>query len=132
MLCEVCHKREAAAHMTNIAEDAVTTRNLCEECFGLAEPAQTQELSSAFHAGCRYCQGEPVCTAPDLSAGPGGGGQVCALCARCAQEFYRYALLQIPGIQSGQFTPDQKAQIPAAFAAIDQHMRKWVSERDSQ
>jgi protein arginine kinase activator len=32
MLCDICHKKEATVHLTEIIDDQVTELHLCEEC----------------------------------------------------------------------------------------------------
>ena len=32
MLCDICHKRKATVHLTEIINDKVTKLHLCEEC----------------------------------------------------------------------------------------------------
>lgn len=91
-----------------------------------------EELSSAWEAGCRYCGGEPQCTAPDLSAGQLGVQKMCALCSRCAQEFYRFMQMKVPGLGTPEINADQMRELPTIFAQVERHMKKWVSERDSQ
>jgi len=129
MLCEVCHEREATIHDTNIAGDAITTQNLCNECFEFRDASRAQELSSVSQAGCSYCGGEPQCTCPDLSAASGDAQKLCVLCGPCAQEFYRFIGLKLPGFATGKITPEQVPQVPTVLAELDRHMKQWVSGR---
>ncbi len=129
MRCEICHEREATIHDTKVEGDVITSSNICPECFEATEPKRSQELFSIFQAGCHYCGGEPDCTAPDLSADLRGEQRLWALCKRCRREFYRFCNQKLPGFGQAKMAPEQIAQVPALLAELDEHMKKWVSER---
>ncbi len=128
MLCEKCHQREATVHTTTIVGDDATTVNLCAGCSEGVAP----DLASALQAGCHYCGGAFYCSAPDLSGQPSGNPKVWALCQRCAEEFYGFCSRRLPGIGSSTFMLQQGPKLPGLLTELDRHMRRWVSERDSQ
>ena len=41
MLCDICHKKEATVHLTEIINDKITKMHLCEQC--ASEKSQTME-----------------------------------------------------------------------------------------
>lgn len=128
MLCEICRQREATVHETNVVGDAVTTQDVCRECFEIAEPSEARELMGVFSAGCHYCGGEPHCTCPDLT---GDAEKLWTLCANCAQEFYRFMDVKLPGLSEGKVEPEVALQVPMILAELDRHMKQWVSDRHS-
>jgi protein-arginine kinase activator protein McsA len=128
MLCEKCHQREATVHTTTIAGDDVTNVNLCAQCSEGVAP----DLASLLQAGCHYCGGAFHCSAPDLSARSSGNPKLWVLCKRCAEEFYGFCSRRLPGFGTDAFTQAQYSKLPALLTELDPHMRRWVSERDSQ
>lgn len=74
MICEICGKKEATVHLTEIVNDKVTKLHLCEDCAkekgvemeehfglsdllaGLADLGQTIEPETAVSIKCPYCK----------------------------------------------------------------------------
>jgi protein-arginine kinase activator protein McsA len=138
MLCEICQKREATVHETQIAGDVHKSRDLCEQCFQATEPAQAIDLSAALKAGCRYCGGEPYAGGGSPLLAPAGAQGISFMCKPCAEEYYRFLDHKIPGFvecaRTATVTDDLRAKLRARdFSAIlievEAHMKKWVAER---
>ena len=128
MLCEKCHEREATVHTTMTDGANHTNVDLCLQCSEEANPG----LASVFQAGCHYCGGAFYCSGPALSAQSPGGPMLWALCKRCAEEFYGFCNRRLPGIGTEAFTQEQFSKLSALLTKADEHMRRWVTERDSQ
>jgi len=136
MLCEICHQREATCHLNTIKDGAVTTRDLCDECFAASNPTQAHELTTAMKTGCRYCGGEPFSGGYDPLALMGGTHRVSFMCEPCAKEHIRYLREKWPGFGDVGMTREQMSQvhasdIPAVFRDVEEHMKKWVADRGS-
>jgi hypothetical protein len=141
MLCDKCQQREATHHVHHFtshcdetgrattADGSPAMSNLCNECFGDSSPS-AREIKAAWAAGCFYCGGEPIMTAPDLSAAPRNEQKTTVLCEPCSGEFFRCAGIKFPGMADGSITPRQAANSMAVLSEIHEHMKKWVSERD--
>ncbi|HEY5505049.1 MAG TPA: hypothetical protein VIK28_07815 [Sedimentisphaerales bacterium] len=136
MLCDICQKREATAHethCTNIAGDIPKQSHLCDECLKASNPTQARELTTAFEAGCRFCGGKPYIGG---SAGLSGIHKMRFMCRPCAEEYHRFLGQKLPGFGSDTITTEQIAKIrtydmSAVLMEVDEHMKKWVAERDS-
>jgi protein-arginine kinase activator protein McsA len=143
MLCEKCQQREATHHEFNVtvncdergvvpsASDTHTEGHLCDECYETSSPF-AREVTAAWEAGCVYCGGEPIMTAPNLSSALLEEDKIVVLCERCGQEFFRCMNVKFPGLAEGSITPEQIAHLKATFSEIHEQMKKWVSERDGQ
>lgn len=73
MLCDICHKKEATVHLTEIVNDKISKMHLCEDCArekgeemeshfglsdllaGLADFGGQKEVSGAKNATCSGC-----------------------------------------------------------------------------
>ena len=124
-------------HCTNIAGDVPKQRNLCEECFEASNPTQAHELAKALQAGCRYCGGEPYSGGGHSPDGLGGVRTLSFMCKPCAEEYFGFLRLKMPGFGSDTLTKEQAAKLAkhdfgAIFTEAEEHMKKWVAERDSQ
>jgi len=58
------------------------------------------------------------------------------MCKSCAEEYFGFLRLKMPGFGSDTLTKEQADKLAKhAFAAIltesEEHMKKWVAERDS-
>jgi hypothetical protein len=40
--------------------------------------------------------------------------------------------MKVPGLGTPEINADQMRELPTIFAQVERHMKKWVSERDSQ
>jgi hypothetical protein len=137
MLCNICQEREATVHTTIISGDVLRKGDLCEECFKASNPTQAHELTTALKAGCQYCGGEPFTGSGHSLDGLSGTMKPSFMCKPCAQEYSRLLRLKMPGFGSDTLTKEQAAKLaqydfPAIFAEAEEHMKKWVAERDSQ
>jgi len=137
MLCDLCQKREATVHetiCTNLASDVPKRRDLCAECFEAAKSSETDPLAAMSQASCRYCGGKPVVSG-SWSPATGGGNYHCR---RCADEVSRFLDQKWPGFlecaRTATVTPELIATIrkcgTAVHAELEEHMKKWVSERE--
>jgi hypothetical protein len=134
------HKQEATrheTHLTNIVGDVPKQRHLCEECFEASNPTQAHELTTALKAGCRYCGGEPYTGSGHSLDGLSGTMKLSFMCKPCAEEYFGFLRLKMPGFGSDTLTKEQVAKLAkydkaAIFTEAEEHMKKWVAERDSQ
>ena len=139
MLCDICQKREATSHethCTNIKGEVPKERHLCNECFEASYPTQAHEMATAFKVGCKYCGGKPEIGGDDPFSTLTGDHKMRFLCKSCAGEYFGFVRRRLPGFGTGNITKDQiatiqKTDIPALFTELEEHMRKWVSKRDS-
>ena len=137
MLCETCQKRDATVHFTTISGDVLKKVDLCDECFRASNLPHAHELTEAQEAGCRYCGGKAHCGGADPIAGLGGVKKISFMCRPCAEEYFRFLDLKMPGFGSDTLTKEQAAKLAkhdsgAIFTLAEEHMKKWVAERDSQ
>ena len=137
MLCEICHQREATCHLNTIKDGEVTSRDLCDECFATSNPSQAHELATALKAGCRYCGGEPFSESGHSLSGLSGIRNLSFMCKACAEEYFRFLRQKMPGFGSDTLTEEQAATLAKydraeIFTEAEEHMKKWVAERDSQ
>ena len=127
---------------TNIAGDVLKKRDLCAECFEAATPTEARPWAAVSQASCRYCGGKPVVS------GSGSSASLSAIhslkmtfqCGPCAEEAFRFLDQKWPGFgecaRTATVTEEliatlQKCDRSAVYAELEEHMKKWVSERDS-
>ena len=137
MLCENCHQREATCHVNTIGGGAMTSRDLCSECFESSDHTEAKGITKVWEAGCQYCGGPPVIGGADPLASIGGIHKLRCMCRPCADEYHRFLEVKMPGFGSDTLTKEQAAKLAKHdFAAIlteaEEHMKKWLAERDSQ
>jgi len=141
MLCEICQQREATVHQTQIAGDVQKSRNLCEQCFKVTEPAQASDLGAALKAGCRYCGGEPYAGGGSPLHGPTSAHGISFMCKPCTEEYYQVLDQKIPGFvecaRTATVTDDLIARMRACdmsaiLTEIEVHMKKWVAQRGTK
>lgn len=144
MLCDICLTNEATnheTHCTNTSGDVPKERHLCDECFEASNPTEVRDLAQSLQAGCRYCGGEACGGGFDSLALLGGVRKMSFLCKSCSQEYYGFLDLKLPGLGDADRTKEQRAILVAKFKSCDfkaisveleSHMKRWVSERDSQ
>jgi hypothetical protein len=137
MLCDLCKKREATAHVTvctSKSDDEPVRRDLCDDCFASLNPAMETAISSAWKDGCQYCGGPPVTGGLDPHSMMSGIYKMTCKCKPCAEEYYRYLDSKMPGFGMGTMTKERlanikKLDVPAIFAEAEEHMKKWVRGR---
>ena len=142
MLCDLCRKREATVHetvCTNLASDIPKRRDLCAECFEAAKSSEANPLMAMSQASCRYCGGKPVVSGSWSPATGSGIHDMNFQCGRCAQEVSKFFDQKWPGFlecaRTATVTPEliatiRKSDTAVVYAELEEHMRKWVSERD--
>ncbi len=127
---------------TNIAGDLLKKRDLCSECFEAAKPTEARPWAAASQASCRYCGGKPVVSGSGSSAGLSAihSMKMTFQCGLCAEEAFRFLDQKWPGFgecaRTATVTEEliatlQKCDRSAVYAELEEHMKKWVSERDS-
>lgn len=136
MLCEICQEREATIHTTHIVDDVPKPSNFCDKCFEAFKPNQARGLAGALQAGCRYCGGVPAGGGPDPIARIRGIRKVSFMCKACATELSRFLSQKVPGWREETITPEQAAKIhtldvPAILFEADEHMKKWIADKNS-
>jgi len=140
MLCDICQKPEATrheTHLSNIAGEVPKPRHLCEECIEVSNPSQAHELTAALKAGCRYCGGKPYTGSGHSVEGLRDTMKLSFMCKPCAEEYFRFLRLKMPGFGSDTLTKEQAAKLAkhdksAVFTEAEEHMKKWVAKRDSR
>jgi hypothetical protein len=134
MLCEKCREREATCHSTTFIEGVASSTEQCEECFvSSAEPAARELFAAAKTSRCRYCGGQACCGGMDSSEmSTGGQQQMSFMCARCADEMFRYMQQQLEHVPQDRPQEEQMVAIRALHDEAERHMRQWVSERSSR
>jgi protein-arginine kinase activator protein McsA len=136
MFCDICHEREATIHMTHIVGDAVSPTHFCSQCYEASKPAEARGLTAALDAGCRYCGGEPYTGSGHSPDGLSSISNLSFMCKPCAEEYFGFLRLKMPGFGSDTLTTEQAAKLAkydraAIFTEAEEHMKKWVAERDS-
>jgi hypothetical protein len=115
--------------------------DLCQECFEASGAEGAAELPAALQAGCRYCGGEAYGGGFDAPALLGGVRKISFMCKPCSNEYYGFLRLKLPGFGNPDLTEEQMATLvaklkscdfPAILVELEAHMKKWVTERDSQ
>ena len=141
MLCQECKQREAIRHInicsSGSGDDVSKTVDLCGECFKTFNPAIARELAAAFEAGCKYCGGKPEIGGGDPLSTLNGIRKTRFLCESCSVEYFRFINRKLPGFGSAEVTEELKSKIQgtdvqALFTGLEEHMKKWVSGKDSQ
>jgi protein-arginine kinase activator protein McsA len=140
MLCDMCQKRDATIHTTKISGDVLKKSDLCDECFETSKPTDASNLAAALKAGCRYCGGEPYTGSGNSGVTVNGAIKLSFMCKPCAEEYFRFLRLKMPGFGSAALTKEQAAKLAKHNCAAiltelteaEEHMKKWLSERNSQ
>jgi len=97
----------------------------------------TSGITNVWAAGCQYCGGPTAIGGADPLATIGGIHKLRCMCRPCAEEYHRFLQLKMPGFGTLSMKKEQLAKmktydIPAIFTAAEEHIKKWVAERDSQ
>jgi len=148
MRCDKCQIRKATVHVTSCSSPAVEEPqhvDLCQECFEAsdleeAKRALPTDFEGACQAGCRYCGGEFYSGGLDPLALLGGIRKMNVLCKPCAEEYFGFLSLKLPGLgnhptteQTAKFVASFKAcDFPALLAELEKHMQQWVAKKKSQ
>ena len=128
---------------TNIAGEVLKKRDLCAECFEVAKPTEPLPWAGVSQASCRYCGGKPVVSGSGSSASLSAiqSMEMTFQCGPCAEEAFRFLEQKWPGFgecaRTATITEEliatmQKCDSSAVYAELEEHMKKWVAERDSQ
>ena len=132
MLCENCHQREATCHVCVIVGDVMKSRDLCIECHEASSPEAREFSAAQRDARCEYCGGEPCAGGTEFLALVTGVQKLKFMCMPCSMEHNGYVQQQLQQDASGQSQQGQLALIRKLDRETDEHMKRWVSERDSR
>jgi len=132
MLCQNCHEREATCHFVAIVDGDSKSRDLCAECYVAEFPEAKDRALEARAAHCQYCGGQPCAGGTDVLALITGVQQMNYLCMACSLEHNRYVQQQLGSASQKLSQQEQLAAIRKVNIAADEHMKKWVLERDSK
>lgn len=149
MLCVKCGIREATVHYTVCASPAVEDPkhlDICLECSATSDFKGVRELptdfQAALEAGCRYCGGEFDSGGFDPLALLGGVRKMSVMCKFCAEEYYGFLSLKLPGFGDCDLTEEKAAVLvakikscggfPSILAELEEHMEQWKAKRKSQ
>jgi protein-arginine kinase activator protein McsA len=124
MLCENCHQREATCHLCQIEGDDMKSRDLYRECYEASSP-QAKEL---LEARCEYCRAEASTGGTDLL----DFERLKFLCEECSVEHERYVGQHMPQYTSSRSAEEQLSLFRKLNEQVDEHMKQWVSKRDSK
>jgi hypothetical protein len=131
ILCEICHERPATNHICN--GNTGKSSDFCAECFeSSAPPEMRQSFAEMRGAHCQYCDGEVFMGGTDTDALMFGVQQMKYMCKSCFFEHHRYRQQELRRISPTLSQEEQMESLRTLNIAADQHMKKWVSERDSQ
>jgi protein-arginine kinase activator protein McsA len=132
MLCDKCHERDATCHTTTIVDGVARTTDLCDRCFDATASPDVRELTENTRtARCQYCGGSPCSGGTDFYSLISGVKQMRFMCVPCTQEYHRYTQQALQRARSGLSQQEQLVAIQTLCEEADQHMKRWVSERDS-
>jgi hypothetical protein len=130
-VCEVCHERRAT-HFVCYGGTGKSS-HLCDECFETSASSEVRQFAIATReAHCQYCGRQPCAGGTDFLALMSGVQQMKFMCMPCSMEHNRYIQEQLRQDASGLSQQEQLAALRALDIAADEHMKQWVSERDSR
>ena len=132
MLCDSCHQRPATCHIVSIVDDVQQTRDLCEECWEASSPEAKELASAQREARCEYCGGQPCAGGTDFLALGTGMQRMKFMCMPCTLECQRFTEEELPRVPGGLSPPEQLTSIRMLRDKVDEHMKQWVSGRDSE
>lgn len=89
MLCDICHKREATVHLTEIINDQVSKMHLCEEC----AREKSDEMESHFGLSDLLAGLSDIGTSGELETKKGAK---CDFCGSTFSDFQRVGRLGCP------------------------------------
>jgi hypothetical protein len=140
MLCDACQKREATIHNTEIDGDVTRHSNFCDSCFEASQPTEARDLTAALQNGCRFCGGEPYAGGHAPPTGLSGAFRMSFMCKPCTEEYYRLLDQKLPGFVACASTATVSDELiakvracglSAVFTELENHMTKWVAEKNS-
>jgi hypothetical protein len=117
--------------------DVLKRSDFCEECFETSKPSELGSFTTALQAGCRYCGGEPYTGSSHSLDGLTSTMMMSFMCKPCADEYFSFLRQKMPGFGSDTLTKEQAAKLAkynhaAIFTEAEEHMRKWVADKDSK
>ena len=135
-LCDNCHERPATCHICH-SHSVQESKSLCRECFESSNPTVVSGITKEWGAGCRYCGGEPYSGGGHSPDGLSGTMKLSFMCKSCAEEYFRFLSQKLPGFGEPDMATEQVAEMrkhnmAGVFNETEEHMKKWVAERDSQ
>lgn len=107
------------------------SKDLCAECLDANAPATREFTAAARIALCQYCGGHPCAGGTDALALVTGVQKLKFMCMACSMEHNRFIQEHLQDA-SGLSQQEQLALVRKFVEEADDHMRRWVSERDSQ
>lgn len=132
MLCEICHKNQAACHVCSIGGGVSQSRDLCGECLEASSPEATDFAAAQREARCQYCGGRPCAGGTDIFAMIAGVQKLKFMCMPCSMEHHRFVQQHLQRDASGLSQHDQLVLIRTINEEADTHMKQWVLDRGSQ
>src|SRR5205807_1707053 len=99
------------------------------------------DLTAALRAGCRFCSGEPYAGGCAPPAALSGALRMSFMCKPCTEEYYRFLDEKLPGFVTCASTATvsdeliakvRASDLSAVFTELENHMNKWVAEKNSQ
>jgi protein-arginine kinase activator protein McsA len=132
MLCERCHKSEAACHICTIVDGISQSRNLCSECHEASSPEARDFAAAQREAHCEYCGGQPCAGGTDIFAMMTGEQKLKFMCMPCSMERNQYIQQKLQRDSSGLSQHEQLSLIRKINNDADAHMKQWVLDRGSR
>ena len=131
IFCEVCHERPATHHICNA--NTGKSSDLCAECFETSAPPEVRAQSAeARNAHCKYCGAQPCAGGTDVLALCTGVQKLKFMCMPCSMEHNRFVQQQLQCDASRLSQQEQLALLRKLDRDADEHMKRWVSKRDSR
>ena len=133
MLCEKCQERDATFHTTTIIGDVSKTTDLCRECFESSGASFAKGLAQSLHGTrCQYCGAPATIGTMDHLALGTGEQHMMRFCNACSTEFNGYTMLALKQCPEGLSQQEQLEAMRQLREDAEQHMKQWVSKRQSQ
>lgn len=139
-LCEKCQERDATVYTTTIIHGVMTTGSLCTECSEAAPAAHDRYVAGLLRdlaaeaktRSCKYCNSQPCVPTMDLLASFSGEQHHIFLCVPCSKEFARFFQQEFPVTMQITSPQERLAAWRTLHERADEHMKRWVSQRDER
>ena len=118
--------------------DVSKKTDVCADCAGsLPGLGGINNLDAVFNpAPCRYCGGQPFTAEPEPISLLSGIHKVSMMCKPCSEEYSRFLSQKWPGLGDPAITEGAVASIhedtPEVIREAEEHMKKWVANRNSK
>ena len=113
-------------------DGVMTSRDLCIECHEASSPEAREFSAAQRDACCEYCGGQPCAGGTDVLALCTGVQKLKFMCMPCSMEHNRFVQQHLQQGASGLSRQQQLAVLRKLDQEADEHMKRWVSERDSR